>query len=495
MVGSRHEFDSILVSLPRRSPPRAASVPISNVSMTFAGIYRNGLLCDWQETWGSRIRPILHSRWSASRLQGGTAVRIGNRFTRNTGGERRRGRPAAAVGFALCGFALSGCTRFPDAPRMTAGCRATPVVVEGGTGDPARLHIFAGPEDITIDHAAGIAYISASPRAEEREAVRDGQPELPQGDIYAIDLREFRSSPAGPLRLRNLTSDYSDDHDFHPHGMSLLVDSAGSAQKLLVINHAQAQDSDGSRRRDVVVRFRLQGTGLVEDGEFDLGGLCNANDIAAFDSERFLVSSLSEACEPPAQLVEVIEDGRKGSIVLFDHGVAVREWSGLRAANGVTIAPGRRPSDPREVYVADTVSGEIRRYTIRLDPEPVLLDVDTVLDGAGGVDNMEWSGEGELSVATHPDLFRFLLYGTCRQQGWWCAEWPPYTATAPSAAFRFRPGEGRQRLDAASLTYADDGTQQSASSVAAVDGDTTVIGSVFSDRLVVCETDEKEKKD
>ena len=43
-------------------------------------------------------------------------------------------------------------------------------------------------------------------------------------------------------------------------------------------------------------------------------------------------------------------------------------------------------------------------------------------------------------------------------------------------------------MDAASLTYADDGTQLSASSVAAFDGSTMLIGSVFSDKLVVCDT-------
>lgn len=372
---------------------------------------------------------------------------------------------------------------------MTAGCRATPVEVEGGTGDPARRHIFAGPEDITIDHAAHIAYISASPRAEEQQAVRDRRPQLPQGDIYALDLRELRSRPPGPVHLRNLTRAYSNEHDFHPHGMSLLVDGANVT--LLVINHAQDREGDEWRQRDVVVRFHFENGQLVSHREFDLGGLCNANDVAAFDADRFVVTSLGAACGRPGQLAEVIEDAETGSIVLFDHGTAVRQWFGLRAANGVTIAPARLASGAREVYVADSRSGEIRRYVIRLDPEPVLLDANTVLDGAGGVDNIEWSNDGELSVATHPDLLRFLLYGTCLQKGWWCAGWPPYTAMAPSAAFRFRPGEGRQRLDAASLTYADDGTQQAASSVAAVDGDVTLIGSVFNDRLVVCETGAK----
>jgi len=413
-------------------------------------------------------------------------VRVEDRFTRNAGGERRR-KSRAVIFLALCGIGLGGCTRFPDA--LTNGCRAAPVKVEGGTGDPARPHIFAGPEDITIDHAAGIAYISASPRAEEQQAVRDRRPQLPQGDIYALDLRELRSHTLGPVCLRNLTRAYSIEHDFHPHGMSLLAD----AGTLLVINHAQDKEGDGWRPREVVVRFHIENTQienkqLAFDREFDLGGLCNANDVAALDADHFVVTSLGAACGRLGQLAEVIEDAERGSIVLFDHGTAVRQWFGLRAANGVTIAPARLASGAREVYVADSRSGEIRRYAIRLDPEPVLLDIDTVLDGAGGVDNIEWSKDGELSVATHPDLFRFVLYGTCRQKGWWCADWPPYTAMTPSAAFRFRPGEGRQRLDAASLTYVDNGTQQSASSVAAVDGDVTLIGSVFNDRLVVCET-------
>lgn len=420
-------------------------------------------------------------------------MRGGGRFIQRAGA-RRRGRQRVrilAAAFAASGVALTGCAQFPDSPNITAGCRAIAVEVEGGTGDPQRSHIFAGPEDITIDHAQGIAFISASPRAEEKEAIRDGHAELPQGDIYALDLDQSRIGSGQPLHIRNLTRAYSDQHDFHPHGMSLQVDPVNNSRTLLVINHAQERDGDDWKPRDVVIRFRAEKTQMVFDREIALGNLCNANDVAAVDADRFIVTSLGRACDIPGKIAEVLQDAETGSIVLFDRGSAVRQWSGLRAANGVAIAPAPLSSGAREVYVADSRSGEIRRYTISFEPDPVLIDVETVLDGAGGVDNIEWSSEGELSVATHPNLLRFSLYGICRQQGLRCAAWPAYTAMAPSAAFRFRPGEGRQQLDAASLTYADDGTQLSASSVAAVDGTTMLIGSVFSDELVVCDTTAK----
>src|SRR5512144_3306376 len=87
---------------------------------------------------------------------------------------------------------------------------------------------LAGAEDITIDHAAGRAYISSEDRW------KAGKTPQPAG-IYGLNLANDRAEPI------NLTADLPSGFVFHPHGLSLFCGDTDE-RRLFVINHRGAED-------------------------------------------------------------------------------------------------------------------------------------------------------------------------------------------------------------------------------------------------------------
>ena len=141
-----------------------------------------------------------------------------------------------------------------------------------------------GAEDITIDHQARYAYISAN----DRRAAATGR--SVQGGIYGLDLT---NSSAKPILL---SGDYADS--FHPHGISLYKGKDGK-DRLFVINHVE----QGLSQVDL---FEIEGPGrLAHRTSIRYAQMVAPNDLVAVGPDRFYATN--DHGNPPG-FMQALED-------------------------------------------------------------------------------------------------------------------------------------------------------------------------------------------
>ncbi|MGB1088270.1 MAG: hypothetical protein ACPG06_07875, partial [Alphaproteobacteria bacterium] len=89
-----------------------------------------------------------------------------------------------------------------------------------------KLNGYVGAEDIVIDQARRVAYISS----DDRRAAFNG--DAVAGNVYALPLDDLQAAPKPlPIALDS----------FHPHGIDLWVGADGR-RRLMVVNHAGEND-------------------------------------------------------------------------------------------------------------------------------------------------------------------------------------------------------------------------------------------------------------
>lgn len=300
-----------------------------------------------------------------------------------------------------------------------------------------------GAEDITVNRATGYAYISS----DNRRATQGGRPV--SGAIYGIDLAQDAPEP---VLLWRGPDDY-----FHPHGLGLFVPDEGEAA-LMAINHP-LNDS----HRIEVFAIPEQET-LVHVRTVTDRALVSPNDIAVVGPRQFYVTNDHGYPAGWRQAAEDYLGLPLATVAYFDGDGSSVVATGFRYANGITMS-----QDGGEILVAETTG---RRVTI-LDRDPARgalvrrksIDVDT------GVDNLEWAPTGELLVAGHPRLFDFLAH----------AGNP--TARSPSQVKAVSVAGEPEVVE----LYVSDGSEISGASVAAAFGARMLIGSVFENRVLLCD--------
>jgi len=300
-----------------------------------------------------------------------------------------------------------------------------------------RVEVAPGTEDVTIDQATGIVFVSAAER-------RD--PDLPRGGIYAMPL-DGSASPA-------LVSTDAPD-DFRPHGISLWSGADGE-KRLFVINHPKGGGH-------VVEIFDVGAGGVlmhVKGVAFD--AMHSPNDLVAVDGERFYASNDRGYPDGLLGLLETYLALPLASAVYWDGSEGRVEVSGLNFANGVNVS-----ADGRTVYIAEVLARQIGVYDRDMDTgaltQTKTIPVDT------GPDNIEMAEDGALWIGAHPRVFDFLAHAG------------DPAAVAPSQVIRVDPESG-----AVDEVLVDLSGKLSASSVGAVSADTLVVGAVFEAGVLVC---------
>ncbi len=383
--------------------------------------------------------------------------------------------------------------------------------------DERREHPIEGIEDITIDARTNIAYLSAFPRRAETDAKTFQEKLGIRGGIYGLQLNQIESprdvDTSRPVRLdaTNLTGDLAEELDLRPHGISLYAGAPGESagqRSLFVISHRLRQTGGGpftQGKMHVIEAFALSmdGLGLThrstirhEDDGGAAGGasLCSPNDLAALDHERFLITNSFGSCSPLGQILEAAAGlfGFGWSNVLYYDGENFNKVAdGFLSANGIAVVPGQKDNGEGMVFVA--TSGERALYQYPLEKMLAAGDVvgyQTKASIKSALDNIEVHPDRRtLYIGSHPSRVRFALHAIA----------PSIFPTSPSEVVRVEIGDGtaqggKRSLHVQRFYYFDDGTELSASSVAAVTNDLMLIGSVFSNRIVVCDlSDSKEQ--
>jgi arylesterase/paraoxonase len=316
-----------------------------------------------------------------------------------------------------------------------------------------------GPEDIAIDHAAGIAFVASQQRLSATGKLLEVG-ELPGGAIFALDLNHE------PLAPRRLTHQEALGVPFHPRGCSLYCGAPG-VRRLLVVSDRAAADH-------VVEVFDIDGDQLrhvrtVADPEH----LISPNDLVALDGDRFYVTNDHGA---RSLLLRSLEDlcGLPWSTVAFWDGHGCHTVAkGIAFANGMALDPARG-----RLYVAATRSKKIHAYAWDAgDPAKELTDFDPI-DLPGCPDNLEWDEDGHLWIGADPSFIKLALYAA------------GMSPTAPSLVLRLR-FDGGIPPHVEEVWRDDTGEIISASSVAAVHGKgptrRLLIGQPFGNHLLDCE--------
>ena len=317
-----------------------------------------------------------------------------------------------------------------------------------------------GPEDIVIDHAAGVAFVSSEQRRSANGKILGRPEEMPGGSIFALDLNEQQ------VVKRLLTDQETLGFPFHPHGLSLFCGENGE-RRLFAINHRGAQDH-------VVEVFdvdggRLQHAETVQDREY----LISPNDLVALDGHRFYITNDHGTRQALLQLLEYGAALPWSTVVFYDgsrfHTVAKQ----IEYANGIALDHARR-----RLYVAATQAKKIYDYTWDAgNPAQELTDrMEIVLPGLP--DNLEWDQDGNLWIGADPSYLKLLVFSV------------GFVSTAPSLVLCLRFVEGNQpRVE--SVFRDETGELITASSVAAVHGRGSVrrllIGSYIDNHLLDCE--------
>jgi len=313
-----------------------------------------------------------------------------------------------------------------------------------------RVEGVAGPEDIAIDCARGIAYVSAYDRRRVAEAGdRAGGV---RGGIYVMDL----NVPDDELSLRPITPMTPDA--FRPHGISLFIGEDGR-RTLMAVNHP------GGGRHTVEIFDLAEDDTLSHRATVEDGLIVSPNDVAAVSHEAFYVTNDHDRPDGRGRTLAAILSSERGSVVYWD-GVAARIVADeLAMANGVALS-----RDAASVYVTELFARTLRIYA-RDEETGALTLRDRVFLGTG-VDNIDVAADGSLWIGAHPKLATFAEHAA-----------DPGTAS-PSQVVVVEPAQGGGGT--AWTAYLDDGTEISGASVGATYRDRLVIGAVFDPAVLVC---------
>jgi sugar lactone lactonase YvrE len=320
-----------------------------------------------------------------------------------------------------------------------------------------------GPEDIVIDHVAGIAFVASQQRMSASGMLKPG--DIPGGSIFALDLT------GTPPAKRLLAKQASLGFPFHPRGCSFFA-GKDSERRLMVISDRTAADH-------VVEIFDVVGEAFDTVGLrhvrtiVDADRIISPNDLVALDGDRFYVANDHGARDVLLRSLEDLYGLPLSTVAFWDGHRCHTVARGIAFANGMALDPARG-----RLYVAATRSKKIHAYAWDAgDPAKELTDFDPI-DLPGCPDNLEWDEDGHLWIGADPSFVKLALYAA------------GMSSTAPSLVLRLR-FEGGQPPHVEEVWRDDTGEIISASSVAAVHGKgptrRLLIGQPFGNYLLDCE--------
>ena len=281
-------------------------------------------------------------------------------------------------------------------------------------------------EDIVVDAAEGLAYLSSFNKA--------------SAGIYTLDLTDPQSTTK-PLQL-----DQPDD--FLPLGIAGYP-IEGPFERLYVINRAALP---------AIEVFSLPDGQHIDTLAHEL--LRYPNNLVATAPDEIYVTN-THASEPNSlkRWLATLFRLETGYVVRFADSLANVAAEEIGYANGIAAS-----ADGRQVHVGSIATHEI--HTFARDPSGALTLRNSTAT-PGGVDNISVVENGDLIAALHPKAFAALAH---------LAGSSPH---APSRVVRVSD-------DRVSTVYEDTGEQIAAAAVGAIWGNQLLIGPVRDDHFLRC---------
>lgn len=296
-----------------------------------------------------------------------------------------------------------------------------------------------GAEDITVSATDSFAIISSTARGVYPPKVTE------QGGLYMMELK------SGDFIVKHLTHDFKGP--FAPHGISMWKQD--STHVIAAINHTQEGHS--------IEFFELAGEELTHLRTERNPALISPNDLVLMDSEQFYVTNDHGYTKGIGKLMEEYGNLAVSNVMYFDGKDYTEVAKGIAYANGINY-----DRDRQLMFVASPRRFLIKVY-MRTDSGSLTF-VEDVPCGTG-VDNLEFDNEGNIWSGAHPKLLSFAAYAMGKQE------------TAPSEIVKMTyRGQGDYSVES---VYTNDGSQVSATSVAAPFGNLLLVGTVKDDKMLV----------
>ena len=298
---------------------------------------------------------------------------------------------------------------------------------------------LAGAEDITISLTDSFALISATDRAAKIRGEKE------TGHLYLIDLKK----PG--YELINLTSSFP--KDFAPHGVSMIKQD--SSYKVVVINHTDLGHS--------LEFFQLYQHNLTFVKTLNDPTMISPNDIVLLDGDRFYFTNDHAYERGFLRLLEDYAGYAASSVIYYDGENYQQVASGIGYANGINFDKNRNL-----LFVASPRKFLVKVYHTKADGT---LDFIENIVCKTGVDNIEFDSENNLWIGCHPDLLHFAAYAKGKKN------------KSPSEIIKLTYiKKGTYSIE---QIYMEDGSNMSASTVAAPFGNKLFLGNVMDDNFLI----------
>jgi len=318
-------------------------------------------------------------------------------------------------------------------------CLVNRDINEHSPGTCTALELNGSGEDVQIDRARGLAYVSLF----DRQGLAKGDPVDP-GDILRVDMTRT------PLET---VSAIADGPELRPHGISLFVDQAGQ-RYLFVINHPE----DRATGQEKIERYREEAIGVFWHQETFMSSLIiRANDLVAVGERKFYVAQDVDR-KSGEKLTELVYfDGNDYSVVADD----------IQSAGGINISP-----DYMILYIAETGGKRIR--VAGLDSSDGSVTTTQYVDLGTSPDNIDVAKDGSLWVGAHSNVAALVMHFIMG-------------SNAPTQIVRIDLSGDQPRVEE---KYLNAGQQISAGSVGVTYGKKLLIGSITDRKLLICEMDQ-----
>ena len=306
-------------------------------------------------------------------------------------------------------------------------------------GELVKKIAIPGAEDITISTTDSFALISSTKRGifpPTKEEV---------GGLYLMELK------SGNFNIKPLTSSFKTP--FAPHGISIF--KKDSTYKVMAINHTPSGHS--------IEVFTLNGETLTFEKSLTDDSMISPNDIVLIDENRFYFTNDHGYTKGIGRFMEEYAGLAVSNVVYFDGKNYNEVADGIAYANGINFDAKRNL-----LFVASPRKFLVKVYSRNTDGS--LEFIENIPCGTG-VDNIEFDTEGNLWIGAHPNLLRFTAYAKGGKD------------ISPSEIVKIQY-KGKNDYTVEKI-YVNDGTEMSASTVAAPFGNLILTGNVMDDKFLI----------
>jgi len=279
-----------------------------------------------------------------------------------------------------------------------------------------------------------------------------------QGSIYVFNTSDSDAKLV-PLKLVGFTG-----LDFHPQGISLLNNNESSW--LLAVNHRR--DFDAVE----IFEVKLESMELIHLRTVSDPLFLSLEDVLAIGPDPYSFYVTNRQMSLPGSFMQVFEvaSRRPWSYIGYcdSFNPCTKVVDGIAFANGIGQSP-----DGETLYISSTMDRTIQVYDRNLSSNA--LSFRTAIYTNSGCDNIEVDPvTGDVFTACHPKLISFYKHTL------------DSTELSPSQVLRlhFDNVTAEWKLEEVFLSL---GQHISGSSVAAIQGSTILIGSVFTEGFLKCE--------